>query len=721
MTKMSLIEEKIYKTGLKDRKRKETVYADIPTNYGELHPLVKINILDTIINQATAVFGPYGGIYGELKGADMMGGQEITEGGYEKSKDGHGFFNSLQLGSKYAQTIMKSIQQMTKYVAGYEGDTSRDGTTSVAIVGCNCAKYLLGELLDKKEVPSTVQNVIFDLMLYSGSSLIEQYKVPIYDEKTHTYINDGLERAYSAIKTTVDGNRLFTEPFRKLMEDSVKEGFNLLDCHLAAPNNVDAPANLELKVNAGIRFRASNLDTQQGGGFYNHNSLTFILDGYIAPEHRDTYVYYLQEWLKHICSARDNEGLIFAPGRYAAPLIIVTRTPDYLEDVYQRLGREGIEVTSNGTRTVIKPKFMIGNDNDSFKVYFSDMLSVFHESKIDLNLMNRYIRDNKITSDEIDEELGMAHHTGQKEVDLTRLFPRVNPSTRKFEIYVPVSDEAYDPAMKGEQVAKFNKLEKYDINQNNLMIISNYDGQSLSLVPPTEELIARANAKRAELLELKSSLSDLAMEDNMIPERLAFFSSCTIKPIISARSKDEYTQMFSLYEDALGVFQSVHKHGVMPGGNISILKHLGELHVKYDEEVDKYLATINNNDKKAAYKEFANAVYDGVSQGYQKTLSILVRDDYVNVINGLATAEPHCNELLSYDIVSGEWNEKVLEASRTTADVFASAIAMMKDMLQLKRIKLHVQSGEHRQLMLSNDELNLSPEFKVYEKGDINE
>lgn len=711
---MANLNKKIFNVAKHDRKRKETNYSDIPTNYGELHPIVKINILDTIINQASAVFGPYGGIYGELKGADMMGGQEITEGGYEKSKDGHGFFNSLQLGSKYAQTIMKSIQQMTKYVAGYEGDTSRDGTTSVAIVGCNVAKSLLAYRLEKPEVPSTVQNVIFDLVQYVGTSLIEKYKVPIYDGENHKYIDDGLERAYNAIKTTVDGNRLFTEPFLKLMQSSVEEGYDLLDCHLASPNQVDAIANLELKVNAGIRFRASNLDTNQGGGFYNHQSYTFILDGYISPEHRDCYVYYLEEWLKHICSARDKEGLIFAPGRYDAPLIIVTRTPDYLEEVYQRLGREGITVTSNGAKHVIRPKFMIGNDNDSFKAYFDDMLSVFHESQINLNLMNRYIRDNKVTSDEIDPELGMVKHVGQKEVDLTRLFPRI--ADGGFHIMVPYSEESYDPSIKGDQVAKFVSLEPVQLNGANLMLLSNYDGQSLSLVPPTEELIARANAKRAELLELKKSLADTAMEDNMIPERLAFFSSCTIKPIISARSKDEYSQMFSLYEDALGVFQSVHKHGVMPGGNTFLLKHQDEFHNEFDKLVEEYLTAVKNEDKKTLYREFAKNVSSAVISGYIETLKILTRDDYETVAKGVSYDEEiQKDTLLSYDIVTGEWNKNVLEASRTTADVFASSVAMMKDMLQLKRIKLHVESGEHRQLVLSNDELNLSPMYKQYE------
>ena len=90
-------EKHIFDVAKSDRATSDVIYSDIPSNYGELNPIVKINILDSIINQATAVFGPYGGIYGELKGADMMGGQELTEGGYEKSKDGHGFFNSCLL------------------------------------------------------------------------------------------------------------------------------------------------------------------------------------------------------------------------------------------------------------------------------------------------------------------------------------------------------------------------------------------------------------------------------------------------------------------------------------------------------------------------------------------------------------------------------------------------------------------------------------------------
>ena len=248
------------------------------------------------------------------------------------------------------------------------------------------------------------------------------------------------------------------------------------------------------------------------------------------------------------------------------------------------------------------------------------------------------------------------------------------------------------------------------------MLLSNYDGQSLSLVPPTDELIARANAKRTELLELKKSLADTAMEDNMIPERLAFFSSCTIKPIISARSKDEYSQMFSLYEDALGVFQSVHKHGVMPGGNTFLLKHQDEFHNEFDKLVEEYLTAVKNEDKKTLYREFAKNVSSAVISGYIETLKILTRDDYETVVKGVSYDEEiQKDTLLSYDIVTGEWNKNVLEASRTTADVFASSVAMMKDMLQLKRIKLHVESGEHRQLVLSNDELNLSPMYKQYE------
>ena len=708
-----VVEENIFNTANRQRTTGEQLYSDIPCNYGELSPIVKINILDSIINQASAVFGPYGGIYGELKGSDMMGGQEITEGGYEKSKDGHGFFNSIQLGSKYAQTIMKSIQQMTKYVAGYEGDTSRDGTTSVAIVGCNAAKMLLGNTLDCPEIPSTVQNMVFDILLYAGTDVIDKHKVAIYDENKHTYIGNGMKLAYDAIKTTVDGNRLFTEPFKKLMEASVDEGYNLLDCHLAAPNNIDAPANLELKVNAGIRFRASNLDKKTAGGFYNHQSYTFILDGYISPEHRDIYVYHLKKWLKHICGLKDSQGLLFADGRYDAPLIIVTRTPDYLEDLYIKISEEGVEVDNRGQHVKVRPKFMLGNNTESFKVYFDDMLSVFQESRIDLNRINKYIRDNKTTSDEIDPKLGMAQPVGQKELDLSLFFPTVIPGNA-FKMAIPTSDEEWDEAMPGDQAAVFNKVEDFEYPSANVMLISNYDGQSLSLVPATEELTARANAKRDELLELKSSLSDLSLEDNMIPERLAFFSSCTIKPMISARSKDEYTQMFSLYEDALGVFQSVHKHGVMPGGNICLLKHKDEFIENYNSMINKEFENIKNDNKRKLYLAFAECVSKSLLTAYEKSLEILTKGDYSYVISSL---KDNVNDpLSSYDIVTGEWNHNILEASRTTADVFASAVAMMKDMLQLKRIKLHVESGEHRQLQLSNKELALSESYKRFDK-----
>ena len=693
------------------------VYQDLPTNYGELHPIVKIHILDAIIKQASAVFGPYGGIYGELKAAEMMGGQEITDGGYEKSKDGHSFFNSLELGSKYAQTIMKSIQQMTKYVAGYDGDTSRDGTTSVAIVGCLTAKNLLLNRYNKSEIPSTIQNMIFDLLLYHGSSMIEKYKVPVYDKAQLKYLPNGFDRAFDAIKTTVDNHGLFTRAFGDLMREAEEKGYDLINAHLSTPNNVDGLANIEIKVNAGIRFRAANLDPKTAGGFYNHQSYTFVLDGYISPEHRDIYVYHLKNWLKHICSFRDANGLLFVPGRYDVPLIIVTRTPEYLEPVYKAISNDGIEVISNGTKHIIKPKFMLGNNTESLKVYFDDALDVFSETRIDLNRMNRYIRDNKHTSDEIDTTLGMAKPVKQKEIDISSLFPMVD-KTGNFVIYVPQPTDVYDEGIPEdvEQEAKFTKLEKYEFNPMNVLLTSNYDGQSLSLVPSTEELIERANMKRESLLRQKETLSDLSMEEHMIPERLAFFSSMTIKPIITARSKDEYAQLFSVYEDALGVFQSVHKHGVMPGGNIFLLKHIDELYKSFKDDVNDRLRDVDPN-KAIKYLEFADSVFEALIAGYFDAVRLLTKEDFDKVYDDLMN-NPELREdtLMSYNIVIGKWDTNVVEASRTTADVFASAISMMKDMFQLKRIKLYTKNAEHTQVHLANKELTLGEEYKRFDE-----
>lgn len=708
------------------RSAKNGRFEDLPTNYGELHPIVKISILDTIINSATAVFGPYGGIYGELKAANMTGGQEITEGGYEKSKDGHSFFNGLELGSKYAQTIMKSIQQMTKYVAGYEGDTSRDGTTSVAIVGCQAAKQLLINTMDKVQVPSTIQNMIFDIALNEGTKLIEEYKVPVYDKNTLKYLDRGFNRAINAIRTTVDGNMLFIKPFEDLMREAEEKGYDLLNCYLASPNNVDGIAKLELNVNAGIRFRATDLDPKTAGGFYNHQSYTFVLDGYISPEHRDVYVYHLKNWLKHICSLKDQQGLLFEAGRYNVPLIIVTRTPDYLESVYKHISEEGVEVTCNGRKHVIKPKFMIGNNTESFKVYFDDMLDVFSETRIDLNKMNRYIRATKKTSDAIDETLGMAKPVKQDEVNLTSLFPRISADANgtRFTISVPYSDDEYDEGIPDgvEQKAKFDKLNTYEFTPANIMLISNYDGQSLSLVPPNDVLGERANAKRESLLKMKSSMSDLAITDNSLDERLAFFSSMTIKPIIHARSKDEYYQMFSIYEDALGVFQSIHKHGVMPGGNTFMIK-FGRL---FKENTMNRLRDLIINhsvvakDKSDRYMEFATDVVESLLQAYSFTYYLLVGDAEIDKVEteliNRAEDEKSSDILTTYNIVTGYWDDSVVEASRTTADVFASAITMMKDMLQLKRVKLFTENGEHTQVNLANKELTLSKMYEKYSK-----
>lgn len=695
---------------------------ELRSNFPELHPLTKIHALDAIINHAKDVCGPFGGIYGDLTAQEMIGGQTIKDGYYTKSKDGYSFLSTLKFGARHAETIKASLAQLGKYIASYEGETSRDGTTSVAIVGCAAAKYLLASRLDKKDIPSTMMNIIFDNIMEAGSTLIENNKVPVYKDGFYTR-EDGKKLCLSAIKTTVDNNGIFVEAFEELMNEADGK-YDLNTAFKSSVSRRNGVPDLELNLIPGIKFRAQALSEKYAGGFLKHRTLTFVLDGFISRHQINTFKYGLMKWIKDICSIQGGDGCsIFDPNgmtRLDPPLFIITRTPDYVQNYCEEVMQEGIAINSRGKTIKVYPRFMLGANTEDQEIHFADMTEVFSDITVDLNAINQYILCHRVTPNEPDPNNGgLTRQTTQTEVNISKLFPRL-VSGDTFEVEIPYSDVPFDKAMKENQEAKFDKTRKNHFSIDACRIEVSYDGMAMYLSPNTSEQLERVKAKRDALTKLKDSYDDNAIEANILRDRLAFFSGLSIKPVIYCRGEDEYQQLFSIYEDALGVFESIHAHGIMPGSNSFILKVAKEFHLSSMVKIGETLLAMGiekDSERYNTYMEFAENVLTSILESYKLMISILVKDgaediitqyqsSYVNYLLGMKD-ETSIPLLTTYDVVTGQWSERILEAARTTADVFAGAVTMSKDMIMMKRIRIIPESPDYQIISKSNQELPL--------------
>lgn len=715
-------EEKLVKYVKKHRPSDTKIKPYEPnSNFPEINAVTKIHALDAIINHAKDVCGPYGGIYGDLTPVEMMGGAVVKDSFYTKSKDGYSFFKTLKFGHRHAETVKVSIAQLGKYIASYEGETSRDGTTSVAVVGCGAAKGLLINRLDKPQIPSTWTNIVFDILSECGSEIIEKYKVPIY--KDSHYLGDGKKFAINAISTTVDGNGLFIEAFENLMNEADGK-YDLKEAFKSSLTRKNGAPRLELDIIPGIKFRAQCLNENFAGGFLRERTSVFILDGFISRHQAVTFKHHLMQWLVNLLQVvgPDRKSIYDPTGaiKMAPPLLIVTRTPDYIQRLFEEIMSTGIKVLSGNSWIVIHPKIMIGNNVEGQEVHFNDMREVFSENVIDLDLMNQYMKAKRTTPMEPDvENGGLIKNTGATEIDLSPLFPKMTQTGDAFEKSEIEIEGAFDRSRGDKQDLTILGLRKTVFSTKAIMIESSYDGVAMYLTPETDDQLRRVKEKRELLFKMRDSFDPNSMEATTVHDRIAFFSGLSIKPTIYSRGDDEYQQMFSIYEDALGVFESIHLNGVMCGSNSFMLKHIQELSESYFNRVNEFMdrMKIENDDIRFRYTEFARDILDSVLFGYQTVLQILTGEDYETVLDEyLNNEDVKNNTLKTYNVVTGDWSEKIVEAARTTADVFVGALAIAKDMLMLKRIRIVPEAGDHIYITRSNEELPLHTKYKTMEE-----
>lgn len=715
---------------LNREKRDPSVYGIIPrdyiykepmTNFVSLSPITKITILDTIIDKSTAVFGPYGGLYGEIEADIMVGNDKYKEGNYVKSKDGHNFFKSLSFNSKYAQTIMTAVQQLTKYIAGYEGDTSRDGTTSLSIVGCNVAKELLAARLDKPQIPSTIHNIVFDIVRSAGTSAIEKFSKPVYDPKTVSYIDGGQKMILDAINTTVDSNPIYAEAFGELMKKCSANKYDILNAVPGSPNYRHGSPRIDIDFKAGVKFRGECISKDVAGGFKDRLCPTFVLDGLIKAPNRDVFVYQFKQWVKVFLSSfktEDGKSQFGRWGTITPPLFIITKKPDYLMEIYMDMMLKGVQmVYSDGSSEVIKPHFMFAIETEMFEVYFNDIRAVFPEMFIDLNLINKYIDANKATKAEMMSS-GVRAHAKPQEVNIRDLFPAWDGE--QLYVAIPYTEIEEDQGLPDtvEQPASYSKLMNKDFPFDMIMFESNWDGQAISLAPTNNEHLSRAKKHREDIQALADSYADTALEENELRQRLEFFSGVTLKPTIYFRGADEGKQMFDLYEDALGVFASVHKFGVMPGANIFMIKADKTIFDKvYNAAKEEFSKRGIDGSKAELYLDFVVDLWNAVILGYENSIHLLDPDtnEANDIIKTCKESLDKFDILIGFNIVTGKWTDEIVEATKTTAEVFAGALSITKDMLELRTIRVLGSGAEYNDAMENNKEMRLLPKYKKFE------
>ena len=145
----------------------------------------------------------------------------------------------------------------------------------------------------------------------------------------------------------------------------------------------------------------------------------------------------------------------------------------------------------------------------------------------------------------------------------------------------------------------------------------------------------------------------------------------------------------SLYEDVLGVFQSGHNYGVMPGANTFFLKKRHEFLEFLDKVLEGQFVECSEDYKKR-YCEITREMAKSIITAYEEMYTYIDRYDWAE--NIYEYPRSHRDLLDVFNVNDGEWRRNILEAARTTRDVFFGALTIAFDMMRLKRIRVNTIS-----------------------------
>lgn len=714
-------------TGREDRRLAEEPKV-FYSNYVELTNNTKIRICDSIITLASSVFGPQGGYWAKAIGDPN---NPVTSAqGVIKSKDGNEFFKKITFINSFAQLFLVNVQGYTRYIADLQtkgNETSKDGTTSTAMLGSAFTKFLLTQKElnrvsedPKKQrlnkIPSTIYNLMFDILKEEGTKLLADNVLPIYDYETKAYIKDYKKYAIHALETTTDSDPILMQCFTKAIEDAEKYHYDIIGSVEGAPQEVYGTPKLEIKFLTGVKLKGNGLDPNINDPFTGKGMPVFILDGYISDYHVKFFIkefkhfiesmYELPEFF-NIKQGQNGQPIIDTP---ITPLFILTRVSESMKKSLEAIVRNGVVVRTKllNTPVTIKPRFLVTPNEDLDLAHFNDIKEVFKPSVINLDAINNWLLSqredaffNKETHsfDPVD--------TAKEKVSISMFFPTFDNNGNSMQYVDFTIDPVKQKRAIGEDIVEYRpvtlhitKAETTDVQYQyeftKYPIVSttfnlSYDSTMLRLAPVSELVEENVKNKREELLNIINNMDELAVLDG-IDERIDMLTSVTQYPVITYMTDSQKSQLLTLYNDANGIFTSVHKHGVCPGANTFFIKYFNELNKNCIERMKECVKECGNGLDRI-YLTAMQEVLDSLFNAYTYVYSFL-DDEY----------EAHINEYMDnkdlpflhiYNSVTGRFEDKIIESARSTRDIFLSMLNIAKDAILIRHID--VQSRHNLQ------------------------
>lgn len=684
----------------------------ITTNFAHISDNAKIMICDTIIDQAKDVFGPTGGYYISRIGShDNQANNRVR---LLKSKDGHNFFKSIEMINNQAQAIMTGIQGYTEYISDVDNvETSKDGTTSLAMIGSSLGKFLLtrrellktnGDPLNIRNTPSTIYNIVFDLIKERGTKLIADSCVSIYDKETNNYTEEGYENLMKALETTTDNDPVLLETFRNMIDFAREKSYDIRKAHLGPIEYLAGPPSIKINFKTGFQTPGTEIDRTLSAGFMDKNSVMFILDGFISIENESLFMIELENFInKYVATLKINDNYIFDMGEDSFDLVLlVTRTPETLVERYKAMHAKGITkvVIENGKskNIVIKPRFITIRNDEYFEVHYSDIKEMFGTSIIDISLINKYITSHRDFRCFNNEKKAWSEAKKIEGIDISHMFPVIKDNVvikSQFEI---VGEKRYDEINSETPIIVPLVDFKTELNEKNeptviatmhnvIDLYNNmgYDGRIIYILPSNPEIDKKGREIRESLIRTMESYSSDTTEDTTnLKYRIDMFNSISMNPVISAMSDAERFQLQTLYEDALGIFFSVHDHGVMPGANTFFIKKWETLYKDVMDIMKNKVLTNTAEKQKKKYLEFTDLLLQSIRDAYIYVYGFLDEDSSDHLYELIHTKDI----LTTFNVVTGRWEKQVIESARTTRDVFVASLSIAKDLLLIRRIKI---------------------------------
>lgn len=662
---------------------------DMISNFIPLGDRSKIYALDTILEITKSVFGPYGGLYAKFSQAT-----QTNESSVIKSKDGNGFFRELLLYPEFANTLLHLMRQKTDYIANLKTNTSKDGTTSLTMIASSVSKLLLtNRLMGRFDFPSTVYNIIFDTVLSEGSKIIDRTKSLVYDDNTNSFINGGEKTVLNAINTTVNNNPIFYNAYKDLLNQAKESNINILDMQFdkTALFREDEPG-LELKLFEGVSAVIRDLNKMNSKSYNLSNQLLVILDGFVEINFvSDIYIRMLYSFLhKRVFEMAEEVG---AEG----VVCIFNRTPENLVNFLKAENEAGYitcpktaDVNPNLHGKTLKFRACVFDDTETGRERFEDLLEVFKDSVIDLTYFNEYVKEyigkeclTKVNSiAEVDARV--------QENDINALKKRFgsSESVNRFinlnENYKPFED------LFGFSREKTVRMTSKGINNykvESMLVDVKFNGYDMNILFKDNESNLRAKNKHKELKEVYDSIESSNVNTDELEYRMKCLSSCRLQPIIYSRTPDEREELFALLLDSQGVFISTMVHGVHGGGNTLLLKHQEELMENSVKTFRESLEDKVSDSKLNYYTEGLKVLVDSVIEGYKLVYRFILKyeseEEMEEILNKYRNIYKE-DTLMTYNVITGFYSDKIVEAARTTMDVFSCALSVAKDILLIQ-------------------------------------